>query len=427
MSGAVMLIVLLAAMAIGVPVGVSMGLSAVAALITAGLSNAFYVIPQQMVEAVNSVPLLAVPYFILAAIAMNETGLTHELFEFASAIAGHLRGGLAQVSVVASMIFSGISGAAVADAAGLGSIEVKAMTDRGYPRAFSAAIAAASAAIGPIIPPSIPLVIYAFGANVSTGRVLLAGILPGVLVGIFLMVANHFIAGRRGFPREERAKLGRIWRSFLAAAPALATPIIIIGALMTGIVTATESGVLASVYALGVGLVTRRLSFRKLFKILEETAIMSGIIMVLIAYGKPMGWAMAFERVPAEAAQLMVNISGSKVVFLLLVILLLVVIGAIMEGLPALLILMPVLVPVATKFGIDTVQFGLIMVYGLIIGFVTPPVGIGLYIMSQIAHIRFEAIVREVLIYLIPMIAALFVISYWPWLSLWIPNLVFGR
>jgi tripartite ATP-independent transporter DctM subunit len=427
MSGAVMIIVLLLAMVIGVPVGVSMGLSAIAALIAAGLSNAFYIVPQQMVEAVHSVPLLAVPYFILAAIIMNETGLTRELFDFASALAGHLRGGLAQVSVVASMIFSGISGAAVADAAGLGAIEVNAMTERGYPRAFSAAVAAASAAIGPIIPPSIPLVIYAYGAEVSTGRVLLAGILPGVVIGIFLMIANHFIALRRGFAREERARLGRVWRSFWSAAPALATPVIIIGALLTGVVTATESGVLASVYALFVGLVMRRLSMAKLIKIFEETALMSGIIMVLIAYGKPMGWAMAFERVPAEAAQLMVNISGSKYVFLLLVIVLLVVIGAIMEGLPALLILMPVLVPVATNFGIDKVQFGLILVYGLIIGFVTPPVGIGLYIMSQIARIRFEEIVREVLVYLIPMIAALFVIAYWPAVSLWIPNLVFGK
>lgn len=427
MSGVVMLITLLVAMAIGIPVGVSMGLSAVAALITAGMSSAFYIIPQNMVEAVNSVPLLAVPYFILAANAMNETGLTRELFDFAGALVGHLRGGLAQVSVVASMIFSGISGAATADAAGLGSIEVQAMTERGYKRAFSAAIAAASSAIGPIIPPSIPLVIYAFAANVSTGRELLAGILPGIVVGLFLMVANHFIALRRGFPRERRAELRQVWRSFVAAAPALATPVIIIGALLSGIVTAEEAGVLASVYALAVGLVTRRLTLRKLLKIFEETAIMSGIIMLLIAYGKPMGWAMAFERVPAAAAAFMVSISGSKLIFLLFVIILLLIIGAIMEGLPAMLILIPVLVPVATKFGIDTVQFGLILVYGLIIGFVTPPVGIGLYIMSQVAHIRFEAIVKEVLIYLIPMIAALFVIAYWPQVSLWIPNLVFGK
>ncbi len=425
MSGALMIGAFLVAIALRVPVSLSMGAAAVVALLAAGLSDAWYVIPQQMVEAVYSVPLMAVPFFILAATIMNETGLTEELFNLASVLVGRLRGGLAQVNVAASLIFAGITGAAVADAAGLGAIEVRAMTARGYPRAFSAAISAASSVVGPIIPPSIPLVIYAYTAGVSTGRVLLAGILPGFLIGAFLMLMNHFIAIRRGFPRENPVSLEQALKTLKASAPALLTPAIIVGSMLTGVVTATEAGVLASAWAAAVSLWTRRLTREKLYRILEETTLMSGIIMFLIAVGKPMGWALAFEQIPSKAAQAMLLLSSSPAVFLLLLIVFLLIVGTVVEGIPAMLITLPVLLPIADRFGIDRVHFGLIVVYGLLIGLATPPVGIGLYIMTQVAGVSFEEVTREILIYLIPLVAALFVIAYWPALSLWIPSLVF--
>lgn len=419
-------ILFLVFIAAGVPISMSMGLATVISLIFGGYSGFLFIMPQQMVEGVDHAALLAIPFFILAGNLMNASGMTDKIFDFATAVIGHVRGGLAQVNVLASMVFAGVSGAAVADCAGLGIVEIKAMSERGYKRPFAAAITAASSAVGPIIPPSIPLVIYAYIAGTSVGRMFLGGMLPGIIIGLSLMATNYILSYKYDFPRLERAPLSKIARSALDGVVALIAPIIIIGSILTGVVTATESGVLASVYALVVGLIYRGLTLRALWSALYETMIMTTVIMFIIAFATAMGWLFAFEQIPQKLAGSMLALTANKYVFLFLLIVVMLLIGCVLEGIPALLITLPLLLPLADKFGIDRVHFGLIVVYGLLIGIVTPPMGIALYIMVEVAQVSFEEVVTAVLPYLIPLIGVLLLITYLPELTTFLPNLLMG-
>jgi tripartite ATP-independent transporter DctM subunit len=419
-------ILFLVFIAAGVPISMSMGLATVISLIFGGYSGFLFIMPQQMVEGVDHAALLAIPFFILAGNLMNASGMTDKIFDFATAVIGHIRGGLAQVNVLASMVFAGVSGAAVADCAGLGIVEIKAMAERGYKRPFAAAITAASSAVGPIIPPSIPLVIYAYISGTSVGRMFLGGMLPGIIIGLSLMVTNYILSYKYDFPRVERAPFSKIARSALDGVVALIAPIIIIGSILTGVVTATESGVLASVYALVVGLIYRGLTLRALWSALYETMIMTTVIMFIIAFATAMGWFFAFEQIPQKLAGSMLSLTANKYVFLFLLIVVMLLIGCVLEGIPALLITLPLLLPLADKFGIDRVHFGLIVVYGLLIGIVTPPMGIALYIMVEVAQVTFEEVVTAVLPYLIPLIAVLLLITYIPELTTFLPNLLMG-
>lgn len=426
MTSLVLTILFLLFIAAGVPISMSMGLATAIALVVGGNLSFFFIMPQQMVEGVDHAALLAIPFFILAGNLMNVSGMTDKIFDFATAVVGHVRGGLAQVNVLASMVFAGVSGAAVADCAGLGVVEIKAMSERGYKRAFAAAITAASSAVGPIIPPSIPLVIYAYIAGTSVGRMFLGGMLPGITIGLSLMVTNYILSYRHDFPRLERAALRKILRSALDGIVALIAPMIILGSILTGVVTATESGVLASVYALIVGLIYRGLNLRALWTALYETMIMTTVIMFIIAFATAMGWLFAFEQIPQKVAGGMLSLTSNKYVFLFLLIIFMMLIGCVLEGIPALLITLPLLLPLADQFGIDRVHFGLIIVYGLLIGIVTPPMGIALYIMVEVAKVSFEEMVVAVLPYLIPLIAVLFLITYFPEITTYIPNILMG-
>lgn len=404
----------------------SMGLATVLTLIVSGNSSFFFVVPQQMVEGVNSAPLLAIPFFILAGNLMNASGLTDKIFDFASNLLGHIRGGLAQVNVLASMVFAGVSGAAVADCAGLGLVEVKAMTERGYARGFSAAITAASSAVGPVIPPSIPLVIYAYIAEVSVGRMFLAGVIPGVVIAASLILTNYILSYRHEFPRMPRATLRQIARSAVNGVVALVAPVIIVGAILTGVVTATEAGVLACAYAFLIGIIYRGFTFQSLWTALYETVTITTIIMFIIAFATAMGWLFAYEQIPQKIAESMLALTQNKYVFLFLLMFFLLLIGCVIEGIPALLITLPLLLPIADYFGIDRTHFGLIVVYGILIGIVTPPMGISLYIMVGVADIKFEDIVVAILPYLIPLIAMLVLITYVPQITLALPNWLMG-
>lgn len=404
----------------------SMGLATVLTLIVSGNSSFFFVVPQQMVEGVNSAPLLAIPFFILAGNLMNASGLTDKIFDFASNLLGHIRGGLAQVNVLASMVFAGVSGAAVADCAGLGLVEVKAMTERGYARGFSAAITAASSAVGPVIPPSIPLVIYAYIAEVSVGRMFLAGVIPGVVIAASLILTNYILSYRHEFPRMPRATLRQIARSAVNGVVALVAPVIIVGAILTGVVTATEAGVLACAYAFLIGTIYRGFTFQSLWTALYETVTITTIIMFIIAFATAMGWLFAYEQIPQKIAESMLALTQNKYVFLFLLMFFLLLIGCVIEGIPALLITLPLLLPIADYFGIDRTHFGLIVVYGILIGIVTPPMGISLYIMVGVADIKFEDIVVAILPYLIPLIAMLVLITYVPQITLALPNWLMG-
>jgi tripartite ATP-independent transporter DctM subunit len=409
-----------------VPIAMTMGISTAISFVAGHYTNSFFVIPQQIVEGVDSAPLLAIPFFILAGLMMNSTGLTDKIFDFCMALIGHVRGGLAQVVVVASMIFAGVSGTAVADCAGLGVIQVKAMTDRGYTRDFSAAITLAASVVGPIIPPSVPFVIYSYLAGTSVARMFLGGVLPGVAIGIILMIFNYILSFRHNFPREKRVPLKEILRRAVHAVFALVAPVLIMGSILTGFVTATEAGVLAAAYTLVLGLAYRTLTWKKIWDVFYESMIVSALIMFIIGFSTAMGWLLAIEDVPSLIANGLLSLTNDRNVFLFLLIIFMLIIGCLVEGIPAMMITLPLLLPLADHFGINRVHFGLIVVYGILIGIATPPVGIGLYIMVGVAGVSFEQITKAVAPYLIPLIIALFVITYWPDLTVWLPTLILG-
>jgi tripartite ATP-independent transporter DctM subunit len=409
-----------------VPITMAIGLAVLAALVYAGFSDTLYIMPLQILEGVNAPSLLAIPFFIMAGNLMNTVGMTDRIFNFAMALVGHFRAGLAQVNVLSSMLFAGISGAAVADVAGLGMIEIKAMRERGYPAPFSAAITAASAIVGPIIPPSISLVIYAFLSNTSVARLFLAGIVPGALIGISLMIFNRVLAIRHDFPREERASLQTIGRTAVDGVAALVAPGIILAAMLTGATTATEAGVLACGYSLLLGVLYRTITWPALWKALTETMTITSVIMIIIGFSHVMGWLLAIEQVPQELAAMVLDATENKALFLAILIAFLLFIGCFVEGVPAKLILVPVLLPLIDQFGVDRVHFGLIITMALLIGIITPPMGIALYIVAEVGKVKFEEVAIAVVPFFIPLIITLLLVTYVPALTLWLPDLVMG-
>ncbi len=409
-----------------VPITMAIGASVLVSLFVAGYGNSLYILPQQVLEGVENPALLAVPFFIMAGNLMNAVGMTDKIFNFAAALVGHFKAGLAQVNVLSSMIFAGVSGASVADIAGLGTVEVKAMRERGYPADFAAALTVASAVIGPIIPPSISLVIYAFLSNTSVGRLFLGGIIPGILIGLALMIFNRIVATRRNFPQEPRATLRQVMGTMIDGIAALIAPGIILGAIVTGYTTATEAGVLACAYSLVLGVVYKTLDWRRLWQAVAETMMITSVIMIIVGYSAVMGWLLAIEAIPQQLADIVLLTTDNKYVFLALLLLFLLAIGCVVEGVPAMLILVPMLLPIIDKFGVDRVHFGLIVSLGLLIGIATPPMGIGIYIMVEIAKVSFERITVQVLPMLVPLIVVLALITYVPELVLWLPDLMMG-
>ncbi len=409
-----------------VPITMAIGTAVLVSLLVAGFSDEIYVLPLHVLEGVENPALLAVPFFIMAGNLMNAVGMTDKIFNFAAALVGHFRAGLAQVNVLASMIFAGVSGAAVADIAGLGMVEIKAMRERGYPVDFAAALTVASAVIGPIIPPSISLVIYAFLSNTSVGRLFLAGIIPGILIGVALMLFNRAIAERRGFPREPRATLVQVRDCAVDGIAALIAPGIILGAITTGFTTATEAGVLACAYSLLLGVLYRTISWRKLWTALTDTMLITSVIMIIIGYSQVMGWLLAIEQVPQALANLVLLTTDNVYVFLALLLVFLLLIGTVVEGIPAKLILVPMLLPITDQFGIDRIHFGLIITNALLIGMATPPMGIGLYIVVEVGKVSFEKVTIAMIPFFIPLIIVLLLITYIPPLTLFLPNLIMG-
>jgi tripartite ATP-independent transporter DctM subunit len=422
----VLFISFIALVLVRVPITMAIGAAVLASLVLAGFHDELYIMPLQVLEGVDNPALLAVPFFIMAGNLMNVVGITDKIFNFALSIVGHFRAGLAQVNVLSSMIFAGVSGAAVADCAGLGTVEIRAMRERGYPADFAAAITVASAVVGPIIPPSISLVIYAFLSNTSVARLFLAGIIPGLLIGAALMIYNRIIAIRRDFPREKRASLRHIASTVVDGVLALIAPGIILGAIITGYTTATEAGVLACAYSLLLGLVYRTLTWEALWKALTDTMLITAVIMIIIGYSTVMGWLLAIEQIPQQLAEAVLLTTEDRHIFLAMLIIFLLLIGTVVEGVPAKLILVPMLLPITDQFGIDRVHFGLIITNALLIGIATPPMGIGLYIMVKVGNVSFERVAIAVLPFLIPLLLVLLLITYILGLTLWFPNLVLG-
>jgi tripartite ATP-independent transporter DctM subunit len=413
-------------MMLRVPIGMSIGGAVIATMIYADFGNAMYIVPTQILEGVDSPALLAVPFFIMAGVLMNEIGLTDRIFAFANALVGHFRAGLAQVNVVASMIFAGSSGTAVADIAGLGAMEVKAMRQHGYPADFAAALSICSALVGPLIPPSVPLVVYGFISGTSVARLFLAGILPGLLLGISLMIFNFLIARKRNFPRGEKHTLREVAVTGWHGIAALVSPVIILGSITYGYTTPTEGGVLACAYSALLGIFYKTLTWERIWRALTHTMLITSVIMIIIGFSTVMGWLLAIERVPQQLGAVVFEMTENKHLFLFALIVFLLIIGCLIEPVPAKLILVPVLLPVIDQFGIDRVHFGLILTLSLLIGLATPPMGLGLYIMAEISGESFEKVTKATLPLLIPLVITLLLVTFVPGITLWIPDFVMG-
>ncbi len=412
---------------LGLPVAISMGLTAVVTFIAMGEADALSMVGQRMYSSTTAFPLLAIPFFILAGNLMNTGGMTQRIFRFAQCLVGHIRGGLGHVNVVASMIFSGMSGAAVADAAGLGLVELEAMQKGGYDRRFSAAITAASSTIGPVVPPSIPFVIYGSITGVSVGRLFLGGIIPGLLMGLGLMTAVYVIAGRRRYPRERRANARELFSSGVDGLAALGTPIIIIGGILGGIFTPTEASVVASIYALILGtLVYRELGLQDMPRILWDTLLHTIRVMFIISAAGLFGWLLIFQQIPEAVIEGLLRITTKWWLILLIINITLLALGCFMEGVAIMLLTIPVFMPLIAKVGIDPVHFGVMMTLNLMLGLLTPPVGMCLYAVSSVSNVPVGPLSRELVPYLVGLFIVLGLITYIPILVLWVPNLLMG-
>jgi len=408
-------------LALRVPIAFSLGIVSLGFLI--GRGEVLLAVSQRMSAAADSFPLLAIPFYILMGKLVNEAGLTDKIFGFAQALVGHIRGGLAHVNILNSMIFAGMSGAAVADVGGMGAMEIKAMTDNGYDVDFSAAVTAASSTIAPIIPPSIAMVVYGVLASTSIGALFLGGFVPGVLMGLFMMAYSYVVAIRRNYPLQPRAHLGELWRAFRLSIPGLLTPTILLGGIGLGIFTPTEAAVVAVFYTLLLGvLVYRRLGIPDLLRMLRETVDMTAVVVFVMTTASLFSWIMAREQVPQRFAEFVSSTTTSPVMVLLLINILGLIMGCFFDGISILVIVVPIFLPILDQMGIDRVHFGVMFVLNTVIGLITPPVGVVLYATTEVAKISFERVVRATIPFIWPMLAALIMVTYFPWTVLAVPR-----
>ena len=408
-------------LAIGVPIAFVLGLTPLVTMIVQG-GTPLILVAQRIFTGMDNTVLMAIPFFILAGNIMSHGGMTHQLVTFCKVLVGWLRGGLAYINVVISMIFAGITGAAVADTSAIGSILIPAMQREGYDTDFSAAVTATSSTIGPVIPPSIPFIIYGVLGEVSIASLFLAGLVPGILLGLFMMAVVAIYAHKRKYPKEKLPTLKAALSSFYEAALVLIMPLIILGGILTGIFTPTESACIAVFYALFIGLVVHRdIKLKDLPKILIETGVTSSLVMLVIGMASIFAWVLASEQVPQMVTEAMLSITQNKILILLLMNIALLIIGTFMETAASLIILTPVLLPLMISIGVDPLHFGVILVLNLVIGLTTPPVGVCLFIACSIANTRLERVSRAIVPFLLSSIAVLLLATYWEWLIMAVP------
>jgi len=458
----------LAMMATGVPVAIAMAGSALVYILLTGDLPAFVVV-HRMISGIDSFPLLAVPFFIMAGNLMNNAGITNRIYNFALSLVGWMKGGLGHVNILGSVIFAGMSGTAIADAAGLGTIEIKAMRDHGYDMGFSVGVTAASATLGPIIPPSLPFVIYGMMANVSVGQLFLAGIVPGVVMAILMMLTVAWYAHKYHWGGDVRFEWRRMGKAFIElgvvigfplvmwgliigvdlpfnwalgigilalftadyiwkfdAVMPIMTPVLLIGGMTTGVFTPTEGAIAACVWALILGLVWyRTLTWRMLAKVAMDTIETTATVMFIVAAASIFGWLLTATRVTDLVAAWVLSFTHSPWVFLLLANLLMLFVGCFLEPTAAILILVPVLMPVIQQLGIDPVHFGLVMVLNLMIGLLHPPMGMVLFVLARVANMSIERTTMAIVPWLVPLLLSLVLITYVPQISLWLPHLFY--
>ncbi|WP_068311469.1 TRAP transporter large permease [Polycladidibacter hongkongensis] len=413
----------LAMVFIGIPIGIAMIFVSMAYLATVGMAPTFAV--QKMVDGLDSFPMLAVPLFLLAAAILNSSGITNHLFGFARALVGRFPGGLGHVNVLASLFFSGMSGSAIADAGGLGKMEIKAMRDAGYDDSFSGSVTAASSMIGPLVPPSITMVLYGVVSNASIGQMFLGGIVPGFLCTVALMVMVYVLAKKRNYPRDPAYGFGEVFTLFVKSFPALLTPAIIVGGIFSGYFSPTEAAAVTVVYALAIDIfIYRELTLKKFWNAIYETTSTSASIATIIAGVNLLGFVLAREQAPQQIADMFLTLSDSPITFLIAVNLLIFVLGAFIESLAILLIVVPILVPVALGFGIDPVHFGIIVVLNLMISTLTPPMGMALFVVAKVGNIPYSHLARGIVPWLVPPIVVLILVCAFPILATGLPGLM---
>jgi C4-dicarboxylate transporter DctM subunit len=409
---------------LGVPIAVAIGLSVLVSFIFVDMSLA--AMAQRMYAGVNSFTLMAIPFFMLAGALMETGGMSRRLVRFANSLIGMLAGGLAHVQILASMFFAALSGSSPATTAAIGSALIPEMNRRGYPREFSAAVQSVAGTVGTIIPPSIPMVVYGVVGNQSIGKLFAAGMFPGILYGIALMIIVYFISKKKGYVSATEFSLRECWLSFKDAIWALLVPIIILGGIYSGAFTPTEAGAVAVVYGFLAGtLIYKELNFAKTMEVIARASTNTAMVLLIVSTAAAFSWLLNIKGVAALVGSWFASAAGGPYIFMLLVILLLLAMGCFMETVASVLIVTPILLPVALSLGIDPIHFGVVVVMTLSLGMSTPPVGENLYIAASIAGISFEKLVRNIWPLIFIAVVAILTVTFIPFISLFLPNLIY--
>lgn len=426
MSGYIVVLSFLVLFILGFPVVLAIGIPSVIYLLLNELP--LQMMAQRTLYALDSFPLVAVPVFIFVGSLMNGAGISKVIYRFADTAVGRLPGGLAQVNIFGSLVFAGMSGSALADIGGIGRIEIDAMRSKGFKPGFAGAITSASAVVGPIFPPSIPLILFGTVTGVSVIQLLLAGIVPGLLCVASLMAMTAWLSVRRSYPRAAAwPTLARLWADFLPALPALMAPVILIGGMLLGWFTPTEIAAVTVAYALLISaLFYRELTWRRLLDAAVETLRASTAILLIVAVAAIFGWVLSVEQVPQSMTRWMLSISTDPMMLLLLANLLLLVVGMFLDSATAILVIAPILAKPLVAAGVDPVHLGLVVVFNLMIGLVTPPMGLALFLVADIAKVRMQDVLREMVPYYVPLLATLALITFFPAISLWLPRWAMG-
>ncbi|RJQ55622.1 MAG: TRAP transporter large permease [Desulfobacteraceae bacterium] len=417
-------VVFLLTLALGFPVAFCLGITSFAALWTKGVMLSL--IAQRIFTGIDSFPLMAVPFFVLAGELMNHGGTTRRLIDFSNVLVGRVPGGLAHTNIVASMFFGGVSGSAVADTAAFGTILVPEMIRKGFHPGFSAAVTAASSTMGPIIPPSIFMVIMGVTTGLSIGGLFVAGIVPGLMLGLSMMALSYYMAVRYRYPKEsDPFSIPRLLRGFVSAGPALLAPLIILGGILGGIFTPTEAAAVAVLYAFFLGtLIYRELSIRKMLDIFVQSGTTTAVLLLIIGMANIFSWVLTAEQIPTRIAQSLLSITENRYAILLLINIFLLFIGMFLEGGAAIIILAPTLLSVAAAVGVDPLHFGLVMVLNIVIGLLTPPLGVCLFVVAGVTGLNLSMIIRSMMPFLAIEIAVLMLVTYLPSVILFLPRLL---
>ncbi len=409
---------------IGVPIAFVLGLASVFAFIDDG-TYTLTLVAQRMFTAIDSFSLMAIPFFIFAGSIMDVGGISRRIVNFAYIFVGAIRGGLAMVGVIGSMIFAGVSGSAVADTAAMGTILIPRMVEKGYSKKFAAGLIAAAGTLGPLIPPSITMIIYGVLAGASIGQLFIAGVIPGIIVGSALMFVSWLIARKEGFPAEEPISFKEAWVRIKDAIWAILMPLVVLGGIRVGIFTPTEAGVIACVYGFIIGFfVYKEIKISDIPKVLKNGIVGTTVVMFLIATASLFSWILASERIPQAVAEFFLSLTQDPHIILLLINMMLLVVGTFMDSAPAMIMILPVFLPLINSLGIDLIHFGIIVIFNLLIGLLTPPVGTCLFVSCNIAKIGMTEVTKGVWPFLFVMIALLLLFTFCPALILWLPNLL---